>query len=1417
MSSVDQRIVEMNFKGDSFLSGVKNALSSLLSLKNGLNGLKGSESELNNLDAAGKKFSLKNIADSLTGLSSKFSSLSVVGITALANITNKAVNAGLTLVKSLTLDPITAGFQKYELGINATQRIIANTGASLKVVTAALNDLNTYSNQTIYNFEQMTQAIGQFTAAGIPLKSATADIKGMSNAAALTGASMDSLQSAFYQMSQAMAGGVIKLQDWNSLQNAGVADGKEFQKAFEETAASMGHNVDEIVAKQGGFRNSLQKGWLTADVFSKAMGVMAGSLNTTTGQTEAYSVAQLKAMGYTESQAVSLHKLSAAALDTATKTRSFSQLLDNLKDDASTAWAHVFQAIIGNLPQATSEFTKLSSVAQNIFLGPVNNLAAFIDEWNKLGGRAALIDAVVSAFKDLSKILGTIKAAFDEVFPSTGGGATNGFVSLTKSLDSFVQKLTPTKATLNDIKDVFVAVFSVIKLGITIVGDLFGAFTHVGSSASSAGGGFLSLVASIANFVTRVTDAIRSGNALADVFKVIGTVLQIPIRAISALIGALTGGGAGGAAGGAVSAVSGFVSKVGDAFKGLADAIVNGIKNGDLSKIGSILNQLLLGGVLISIRKFFAGLGSGSGEGGGLFSTIKESFESLTTTLKNMQTSLKSDILLKIAAAVALLTASLVALSFINVGNLAKALGAMTIMFTELLGALAVVARIAGSAGIVKMTVIGVALNELATAILILTAAVAILSLFSWEGLAKGLSAIAILLGELVVATTLLSADSKGLITSAIAMNIMAVALNTLALAVRQLGGLDFGTLAKGIGSIAALLLIVTAFNAISGGGKNLVSTAAAMVLIGAAMNVMAIAVAKLGALSLGTLAKGIGSIAATLLILVVAMNAMDGALPGAAALVVAAAALLILSKALNSMGAETWGQIGKALVLLAGSLVIIAAAMILMTEALPGAAALLVVSAALAILTPILIALGNLGWQQIVTGLLALAGVFVVIGAAGLLLTPLIPSLLLLGVAIALLGVGVLAIGGGLALFAVGLTALGVALAASGAGILAFVKSMLALIPATLTAIGNGIVAFAQAIGNGASSLVNAFVQIVTAIANGLVKAVPAMGKAIGAIITAVLNAINQNGPKIITTFLNLILDIITKLATYYPKFVAAGVQLVTNTINGVAQKVPGMVSAAANLIIAFINSIGSNTVKVVAAAGKMVISMINGIANTIRAQTPAMDSAMRNLGSAMIQALVSAITSGAGAILSAIGGVVSGAVSWAKHLLGISSPSKVFLAIGAFAMMGWALGHTQNAHLVIDSLTAVGTAAIEALKSTMSGLNDEVNSNLNLQPVITPVIDLTEVRKGFTQVNTLSKSQLIAATASTTSAASISAASAAAQAQAGIPGAGGTTLLFNQYNTSPEALSAIDIYRRTKNQISIAKGVLSGNANTG
>jgi tape measure domain-containing protein len=1406
MSSVDQRIVEMTFKGDTFLSGVKNALSALLSLKNGLNGLKGSESQLNSLDAAGKKFSLAGIANGVDGIKSKFSAMSVIGISALASVTNAAVGAGINIAKALVVDPIKAGLDSYETKINAIQTILANTeseGTNLAQVTAALNQLNQYANLTVYNFGQMAKNIGTFTAAGVNLKDSVSSIKGIANLAALSGSSAEQASTGMYQLSQAIAAGVVKLQDWNSVVNAGFG-GKVFQNALIETARVNGVSVDAMIKKYGSFRQSLQSGWLSAKILTQTLSEFTGDL----------SKKQLEAMGFTAQESAAIQKQAAVAVASATQVRTVSALFQDLKEEIATAWAAVFQAIIGNITQATSTLSAFHNFAESALTKPIYDLAAILQKFTDLGGRQIVIQSLINVFHALGAILGTVKGAFEAVFPSGGSNSSaNALISIAKAVERFTADLVPSKQTLSELKTIFEGFFSVIKIGIDIITGIVSAFTKVGSSAGSAGGGFLSLTAKIAQFVINVKNAIESGGALTKFFQFLGTVISLPVKAIGAIISALTGFS--GAAGSAVNVGTSFVSKIGAEFSKLSDAIVNGIKSGDLSKIGTIINQLLLGGVLVSIRKFITGLGQNA-TGGGLFDSIKESFEGLTNTLKTMQTSLKSDVLLKIAAAVALLTASLVGLSFVNVGNLTKALTAMTVMFTELLGALSVVGKIAGSTGVVKMTVIGVALNELAVAILILSAAVAILSKFSWSELAKGLGAIGVLLTELSVAVKVMSTDTKGLLTAALAMNAIGVALNILALAVRQLGSLDLSTLGKGIGSISALLLVLAGFQKIST-GEGLVSTAASMVLIGAALNVMAIAVAKLGALSLDSLVKGIGSVAAVLLVLVVAMNAMKSSLPGAAGLTIAAAGLLILSKAVNSLGAESWGAIGHALVALAGALVILIAAMALMTEALPGAAALLVVSGALALLTPVLVTLGSLSWGSLVKGLAALAGVFLVIGVAAALMTPVVPVLLLLGAGIALIGVGVLAAGAGVLLFATALGALAVAAVATGAAILALIKMLIQLPAIIIGGIANSIATIVKAIGGLLTTVVNTISQIFSAVLDTITKLAPKFAQAANALITAMVHIFTVDGPKVVTAFLNMIQTILTKIATYFPKFAATAIQIVTNMLNAIAGKIPAMAQAAVNLCVAFINAIGKSTVQVVAAAVKMVISMINGIANQIRASTPALDAAMRNLGSAIIGALVGSIEAGLSSVVSAIGHVVSSAINGAKHLLGISSPSKVFLAIGAAVMQGWALGHANNAGLVIDSLTTVGTAAIEALKTTMSGLNDEVNSNLNLQPVITPVIDLTQAKQGFSALSRLSKSQLVTTGTSASTAASISAANAAAAQQAGLIAGVGTSLQFNQYNTSPVALSAIDIYRRTKNQISIAKGVLSGNANTG
>lgn len=1395
--SIDQKIVEMTFNGQSFISNIKSAIAALSALKEGLNNMKGSADAVNELDSAGKKFSLSGMASGIEQVGSKFSALSVLGISALASIASKAVSAGIDLVKSFTIDPIKDGLDVYETKINAIQTILANTqseGTNLNQVTQALNQLNTYANQTVYNFGQMAQNIGTFTAAGVDLKTSVASIKGIANLAALSGSSAEQASTAMYQLSQAIASGSVKLQDWNSVVNAGLG-GKVFQNALIQTAKATGVNIDAIIKKAGSFRNSLQQGWLSSKILTQTLDTFTGDL----------SAKQLIALGYTQKQTAAILKQAAAAKNSATQIRTITQLQQALSEEVGTAWSAIWQTIVGNIVDATSTLTKVHNTLESLFTKPIYSLNNLLLAFDKLGGRTELISAIGTAFTILGSILKQVTSAFRQVFPPV---TALTLMNLVLAFENLEIALTPSVKTLGEMRQVFVGIFSIVKIALDLFSDLVGSLFSIGSAAASSGPGILALAAKFSTFLVKLEKMVSSSQQIKNFFNILTADLRVAVQTIGQVIGAISKFGP--AVSGIANALKPVIQKISAVFSKLGDAIALAITSGNFQVVVAAINGLLLTRVLVVIKNFFKNFGGEAASGGGLLNTLKESFESLTGALQNMQTALKAKTLDEIATAVGVLTLSMFALSTLNVNELGKSLTAITIMMVQLIAALAIVSKIAGSAGIVKMAAVGFALNELATAILILSGAVAILSQFSWEQLEKGLGAIAILLLELTTATKLMSTNTKGLVAAAYSMEVMAVALNILAQAVKVLGNLDFATLAKGIGSIAVLLVLMVAFQKFSG-GEGLIASAAAMLIMGAALNVMAVAITSLGKLSLTTLAKGIGAIAATLLILVVAMNVMEGSIVGAAALVIAAAAILILANALNSLGGMSWGAIAKALVVLAGALVLLAAASIVMEASLPGAAALLVMAAALAVLTPVIIAFSQLSWEGIAKALVTLAGTFLVLGVASLALTPLVGILAALGVGVLLIGVGILAAGVGLTLFAGGLALLAVSLTAAGAAIAAFVTTILTLLPTAINEVANIIVALADGITKAAPAILVAITVLLIALLSAIAAVTPKAIAVFGTLLTGLLNSITRYAPKIINTFYSLILDILNAIAKYYPKFVEAAIDLVVNMINGIAREVPRIANAAVNLIVAFINAIEQSEVRVAAAGINMVINLINSIANLIRSDTPRLNAAGANLGSAIVEGMADGIFGGISGVIGAAEHVASAALNAAKSILHINSPSKDFIDAYESTGEGAVIGINNGVGDVVTASENMGTAAIGAMKKTLSGLGSVISDNVDLNPKITPVLDLSQAQQGFSQLASLSKNQVISATASANKATSISASNAAAAAEAGLANSGNTSLSFTQNNYSPKALDAATVYRQTKNQLSITKGALS------
>jgi tape measure domain-containing protein len=240
-NTIDERVVKMSFDNAEFAKNVAQTLADLEKLQKSLK-LQGAAKGLQDLSGAAGKVDLGHIGAAVDSIKSKFSAMSVIGIAAMASLAAKAVDTGLRVVKSFTLDPITAGFHNYETQINAVQTILANTGlkgaAGMAQVNKVLSDLNNYANQTVYNFSEMTQNIGTFTAAGVKLDVAASSIKGIANLAAMSGSNSQQASMAMYQLSQAIAANQVHLQDWNSVVNAGLG-GQVFQKALYNTGVAL--------------------------------------------------------------------------------------------------------------------------------------------------------------------------------------------------------------------------------------------------------------------------------------------------------------------------------------------------------------------------------------------------------------------------------------------------------------------------------------------------------------------------------------------------------------------------------------------------------------------------------------------------------------------------------------------------------------------------------------------------------------------------------------------------------------------------------------------------------------------------------------------------------------------------------------------------------------------------------------------------------------------------------------------------------------------------------------------------------------------------------------------------------------------------------------------------------------------------
>ena len=431
---VDERVVEMRFNNKDFEQNVKTSMSTLDKLKQKLN-LKGASKGFEELGDASKKVNMNALGRSVDVVSAKFSALQVMGVTALANITNSVVNSAKAMISAITIDPVRDGLTEYETQMNAIQTILANTqkeGTDVERVNAALRELNTYADKTIYNFTEMTRNIGTFTAAGVKLDDSVSAIKGIANLAAVSGSNSQQASTAMYQLSQALASGTVKLMDWNSVVNAGMG-GQVFQDALTRTSEHLQTGAKAAIEANGSFRESLSTGWLTTEVLTQTLDQFATAAETQ----EEYQAAVKKFVeqGYTKEEATQMADMAKTANDAATKVKTFRQLIDTLKEAMGSGWTTSWQLIIGDFEEAKEMWSNVSDFFSNI----INNVSEFRNDVlkstlgkgftelaNKITGITEPVNKAIAAVEDLGSVV-------DDVLAGKFGNGDERFNALTEA------------------------------------------------------------------------------------------------------------------------------------------------------------------------------------------------------------------------------------------------------------------------------------------------------------------------------------------------------------------------------------------------------------------------------------------------------------------------------------------------------------------------------------------------------------------------------------------------------------------------------------------------------------------------------------------------------------------------------------------------------------------------------------------------------------------------------------------------------------------------------------------------------------------------------------------------------------------------------------------------------------------------
>ena len=1131
---VDSHVVEMRFDNENFEKNTKKTISSIDRLMEKLQ-FKGAEKGFEKLDAAAEDMDFATMQRSLDTLENKFSSLNIVATTALVNITNKFVDAGEKLVKSLSIDQVASGWDKYTEKTSNVQTIMNATGKSIDQVNGYLNKLMWYSDETSYSFSEMTSALSQMTAAGGNIDKMIPMIMGIANATADAGKTGFAFQSTIRNLTQSYSAGHLQLQDWKSLNLMGTAT-KALKQELIDTAVELG-TLKKGEVTIASFESSLQKKWANTEVMEKTFAKYASMMEA------AYELTQ-KNPGMTSSEA--LEKLSGqygelaerAAL-AAQQATSFGQAIDSTKDAVSSSWMKVFETFFGNKEEATDTWTELANRLYDIFVPPIEALNERLKDglnsgWNQLlenelGDQA---DAYAYAMQQVALASGAITEKQIEDAGSFGEAIKQGGISaelLKKGLGE-AQASAEKMLTLSD------AELKARGLEREEIEKQASAFEELNQKVQN---GTLDLE----GYSKQIRELSGREHLMQSLWNLMdaATAIAKPIREAFQEI---------------------FPSKTGEEIKSFAqwlDSITKKlIISDDTAKkikttaegvfsalrVGKDILEGIISGMVrvLNLTKPLADILLDAASAAGEFSS------EITKGLHPLETigTWVTDFV-NAAAPVLYSFGSAADKIFTQFAEGAKdafnefdpeklnqfILGGMgASMLVSIKGFLESIKSIGSSAkgivGEIKESIesLGEAVDAwksakkadtlmtIAKAVALMAGSLAVLSMVKADRLGAAIGALTVTFSELLgvmAVMTQLTKNVQSLKLSVLAGGMVAVSAAVLVLsgALKVISTIDSDKLLGSVAALGGVMLELAAVAAVlSKDGGRFTKGTAGMMAFAVSIRILASSVKALSGLNSSALTRGLVGVGALCAGLVVAAKNMNGVKFGigkGTGFVLMAASMEILQDAVAKFGEMDNEAVVRGLTSIGGALVIFVAAMNLLKGGIGSAISLTMMAAAVNLLVPAFQGLGNLSWEAIGKGLLTIVGAFVVLGGAAVILSPVTPVIVALSLSLSALA---LSLGALLAL-------------SSAANFVQNLASSLSLLNGlNFQVFLNGIKALAwtlvefiagvfQGLAEVASSLVTSIAKIIKAICDAIILAAPSIGQALYVLGTTVIDTV--------------------------------------------------------------------------------------------------------------------------------------------------------------------------------------------------------------------------------------------------------------------------------------------------------------------